>query len=193
MTAGQGPVDPDWSRAVGRATRAVSLPTPPVLAWWWRWEIGLLVVIWLSIHAAVRALGWEWTAGFAVCLVTGVAGRPTARRALVARAWCIVTPHRVRTGCAEAWVHSRSGRRPTVLWTACRSYGEQVVLWCHAGTTAADLVAARDVLAVACWAREIRVAAHPHHPHIVLLKVVRRPVDDPLRAPSDRGPSTRQR
>ena len=49
-----------------------------------------------------------------------------------------------------------------------------MALWCRAGITAADLIAARDILRSACWASDVRVVTSVRYPHIVVLEVVRR-------------------
>jgi hypothetical protein len=113
-------------------------------------------------------------AGLAAALIVMAACWPQGRRFLVARAWCIVTPHRVRVGCAQAWIHSRSGKIPAVLLTGRLSFGERVYLWCRAGTSADDLSSARKLLAAACWADDIRVTRHPRYAHLVTLDVIRR-------------------
>jgi hypothetical protein len=85
----------------------------------------------------------------------------------------VITPHRVRAGCVNAWVQTRSGRLP-IIWSATPTdYGERVRLWCPAGITAADLIGASEVLAAACWAAEVRVDADTRHAHLVTLAVIR--------------------
>lgn len=71
----------------------------------------------------------------------------------------LITPHRVRAGCVNAWVQTRTGKLPFILATTPMADGERVRLWLRAGLTAADLHAARDVLAAACWATEVRVSS----------------------------------
>jgi hypothetical protein len=112
---------------------------------------------------------------------------PPARQRLIARAWCVITPHRVRTGCAHAWVQTRDGRLPVVLYTAPAEFGERVMLWCRAGITAGDLDGARDILRAACWASDVRVVVNDRRSHIVVLEVIRhlpgRPAEaDPMTA-----------
>jgi hypothetical protein len=70
-------------------------------------------------------------------------------------------------------VQTRSGRLPIILATTPTDYGEQVRLWLRAGITAADLYAARDMLAAACWAMEVRVVPSTRHAHLVTLEVIR--------------------
>jgi hypothetical protein len=159
----------------------VSRANPIVAAYRWRYELAgpaLLVAVWM-------ALGWEWAAAAAI-LAAWLAGMaacsPRGRRLLAERAWCIITPHRVRAGCAQAWIHSRNGKIPAVLLTTQQPFGERVYLWCRAGTTAGDFIAERELLAAACWAKEIRAARHPRYAHLVALDVIRRPLPD---APED--------
>jgi hypothetical protein len=151
----------------------VSRANPFVAAYRYRYELAgpaLLTVVWLT-------LGWPWaaaTAALAAWFIGMAACTPQGRQFLVARAWCIVTPHRVRVGCAQAWIHSRNGKIPAVLLTRRQPFGERVYVWCRAGTTAADFIAERELLAAACWAKDIRVTRHPRYAHLVALDVIRR-------------------
>jgi hypothetical protein len=92
---------------------------------------------------------------------------------VIALAWCLITPHRVLAGCVNAWVQTRSGKLPVILATTPAAYGERVQIWLPAGITAADLSAASDVLAAACWAAEVRVVPGTRHAHLVTLEVIR--------------------
>lgn len=149
-------------------------PNPLVLVWRWRYELLLLVAVPLGIAALARTLGaWEAAVIVALAVVVGVAW-PAARRALIVRFWCIVTPHRVRAACAQARLHNRRGRLPAVLRTSATPEGERVVLWCPAGTTPQDVASLREVLATACLATEVVVSPHPRQAHLVTLAVVRR-------------------
>lgn len=152
----------------GRIRVSVHRPGPLTLLVRWRYE---LAVVALGYPMVRVGLGWT------LVVVTAAAASlvlAPVRRAAVGRFWCVVTPHRVRTGCAQAWVHSRSGRLPAVLWTSPRPYGERVLLWCPAGTSPADLDAVAPLLAVACWARDVRVETHPEHANLVTVHVIRR-------------------
>ena len=101
-----------------------------------------------------------------------------ARRAAVDRAWCIITPHRVRAGCAEGLIYSSRGKIPIILWTSRQAFGERVLLWCRAGTSADDFVSARAVLAAACWAQDIAIFFDTQRTQLVTLDVIRRRSDD---------------
>ena len=70
-------------------------------------------------------------------------------------------------------MQTRSGRLPIIWSTTPTDYGERLRLWCPAGITAADLIGASEVLAAACWAAEVRVAADARHAHLVTLAVIR--------------------
>ena len=155
--------------AIGRVARANAL----VVAWRWRHELAAaagLAAMWAILGTAVAA---ALTAGLATVLAL-TAGSVRGRRFLAARWWCIVTPHRVRTGCAQAWIHSRYGKIPIVVLTRHQPFGERVYLWCRAGTSAEDFRSARNELAAACWAQDVQVHRHAHYAHVVALDVIRR-------------------
>jgi hypothetical protein len=160
----------DLERALTR--RAV--PNPAVVLWRWRYELVLLAVA-TALSVAVWVTGAVVPAVVTAGLtVAAVAAWPAARQLVAGRFWCVVTPHRVRTACAEAWLQNRSGKLPMVMWTSADRYGERVVLWCRAGMTAEDLVAQRATLATACWAEDVDVRRDAHRPHLVTLEVIRR-------------------
>ena len=143
-------------------------PNPVLVLWRWRYELVLL---------AAAAAGWVlvcvWTVHSALAVGTVTVSVPELRRRARRRAWCVITPHRVRTACKHAWIHSRTGRIPAVLWTSPVAEGEQLVLWCRPGTAAEDLEQARPALTAACWAQDVRVTPHSTKAHLVLLTVVR--------------------
>jgi len=163
--------------SVESALRAVPRPGLFGLAWQWRYELGLVTGLAAVGLASGYMLSAAWFIAIAViglALFAGSLAWPPSRRRLIARAWCIITPHRVRTGCAHAWVQTRNGRLPTILYTTPAAFGERVTLWCRAGISHGDLEAARDVLRAACWARDVRVVATARYAHVVVLEVIRR-------------------
>lgn len=170
------PNDPNVMSSVETALRQVHRPGPFEFCWHWRWELGILAAA-AGLSAIVAdSLGLIWlavAAGAGLAVLGAMLRLPPARARLVARIWCIVTPHRIRAGCVNAWVQTRSGKLPFVLYAAPAEYGEQVQVWCRAGITAADLSAAREVLAAACWAAEVRVVPSARHAHLVTLQVIR--------------------
>jgi hypothetical protein len=155
------------------AIGTVPHPNPVVAAWRWRYELAAsatLAAVWMALDTPAAA---AVTGGLAAALaLTACFAR--GRKFLAARASCIVTAHRVRTGCAQAWIHTRSGKIPFVLWTGSRPSGERVYLWCRAGTSAADFSAARMLLAASCMAKNIKVSHHARHAHLIALDVIRR-------------------
>ena len=170
------PNDPSVMSSVEFAVREVHRQGPVEFCWHWRWELGILTVT-AGLSAAIAAsLGVIWlavAAGAGLAAVGALLRWPPARKRIVARAWCIITPHRIRVGCVNAWVQTRRGKLPIVLYTVPTGYGEQVQLWCRAGITAADLFAARHVLAAACWAAQVRVIPNLRHSHLVTVEVIR--------------------
>lgn len=181
----------DTEQLLGMLHQAIVPPARPslaLLAWRWRYELVLLTGLLLALVTLVKALGPNGTMLFIVIAVTVVLtvliGWPAARHRLAARAWCILTPHRLRAGCAQARVHTRRGRLPAILWCAPRGYGEQVLIWCPAGVTTDDFTAARQILVTACYAAEIEVVTHPRYRHLVVLSVIRNQRPE-LRAPDD--------
>ena len=187
MTGGRPrrPNDPSVLSSLENALNAVARPNPIVLAWRWRYELGLLVGLGFGSFAIVQQ-GVAWLIATWLVLVAMFGAWPHGRRLLIRRAWCIITPHRLRTGCAHAWIQSRRGRLPIILFTTPQPFGERVTLWCVAGTTAVDLLAARDVLIAACWAADIQIVRSQSHAHIVIVDVIRRPPDQPPAQEPDR-------
>ena len=165
------------------ALSTVAKPNPLVLAWRWRYEIGGAVAITVVTMVAAAAIGW-WTIAVGAGLAIAIAVIPESRRIATARAWCVITQHRVRTGCAQAWIHSRTGRLPFIVLTTCEPFGERVRLWCRAGISVADFEAARHLLASACWAQDVIVTSSAKHSQLVTLDVIRR---RPRGLPADAG------
>jgi len=160
-----------------RLVTPVSRPNPVVIAWRWRYELlaaaGLAAVVVALVRTAGPA-GLIAAAVIAAGLAALVGLWPPARRLATARAWCVITPHRIRAGCAEAWVQSRYGKIPVVLWTSARPFGERVWVWCRAGSTPDDLESARAQLAAACWASEVQIVRNPRFAHLAAIDVLRR-------------------
>jgi len=159
----------DLEYALGTVSRA----NPITAAWRWRYELSGaagLAAAWLALGAATAA----WLTAALAAALASTACFPAGRRFLAARAWCIVTPHRVRAGCAQAWIHSRYGKLPVILVTRRQPFGERVYLWCRAGISAADFSSARTLLAAACWAKDVQVSRHTRYAHLVALDVIRR-------------------
>ena len=171
------PNDPSIMASVEAAVSTVTRPHLLARLWHWRYELGLIAGALLGAAAIGYTLGLDWLIGVvAAAMAIGVTVMtwPPSRQAIIARAWCVITPHRVRTGCTQAWIQTRDGRLPAVLYTVPTDVGERVWLWCRAGITAGDLEAARDILRAACWASDVRVVVNDRRSHIVVLEVIRR-------------------
>jgi hypothetical protein len=147
-------------------------PNVFVLIWRWRWELAALLGIPTGIAVLVSTFGLMW--GLAVIGITAATlALPDVRNALAAHIRCIITAHRVRTGCAQAWIQTRTGKLPIIILTSQQPYGERVYIWCRAGICLDDFEAARDILRSACWARELYITSSARYSHIVILDVIR--------------------
>ena len=158
---------------------SVAAPSIVVAAWRWRYEIALVSGLAAGLTAAISSFGAVPTIIAVIVVALAVLCWPPARRFAIDRAWCIITPHRVRAGCVEGLIYSSRGKIPIILWTSHHAFGERVPLFCRAGTTADDFVSARTVLAAACWAQDVAVFVDARHTQLVTLDVIRRRSDDP--------------
>jgi hypothetical protein len=152
---------------------SAAAPNLVVAAWRWRYEIALASGLTAGLAAAVSSFGAVPTIIAGIVVALAILCWPPARRFATDRAWCIITPHRVRAGCVEGLIYSSRGKIPMILWTSHRAFGERVSLYCRAGTTADDFVSARTVLATACWAQDIAIFVDPRHTQLVILDVIR--------------------
>ena len=177
---------PHWHRDtrmttdLRRALITVAPPTLLVAVWRWRYEIALLAGLAAILTVGIISVGILPTIALATVITLAVLVWPPVRQFVLNRAWCIITAHRVRVGCAEAMIYSSRGKIPIILWTTHQSFGERVLLWCRAGTSVDDLVTARTVLATACWAQDVAVFFDVDHIHLVTLDVIRRSPADLL-------------
>ena len=141
--------------------------------WWWRYEIGIMLGLGTGMYVLASGVG-TMTAPIGVAVTAMLFGSwPWTRRAVIASAWCIITPHRLRAGFVRARIHDRSGRLPTILRTTRQPFGERVLVWCLAGTSVADFQSARGLLTAACWATAIRVTRDEGHTNLVTIDVIR--------------------
>ena len=107
----------------------VAPPNPLVFCWRWRYEL----ILGIGLPAALIVLDGVPVmlgalAAMEVLAVAALVWAPT--RHLIVRAWRIITPHRVRVGCAQVWIHSRRDKIPAVLTTR-QPFAERVQLWCR--------------------------------------------------------------
>ena len=157
---------------------SVAAPNLLVVAWRWRYEIALVAGLSAGLTAAIISFGAVPTIVAVIVITLTILCWPPARQFAADRAWCIITPHRVRAGCAEGLIYSSRGKIPIILWTSHQAFGERVLLWCRAGTSTDDFVSARAILTAACWAQDVAVFFDTHHTQLVTLDVIRRRADD---------------
>jgi hypothetical protein len=156
-----------------RDLRPVRRPNVVVLLWRWRWELMLGFGLPAAVIASGIQLGWVWPLAVLGVLGGTLTVSPAARQWLIAHARCIITAHRIRTGCAQAWIQTRYGKLPIILLTSPRLYGERIYIWCPAGISLEDFEDARDLLRSACWASDIKAMSSRRYSHIVILDVIR--------------------
>jgi hypothetical protein len=157
----------------------VARPNPFVIFWRWRYELGLTLFLGIALLSLASTVGWWWELALIGAVGGVVATWPTARRHVIVQSWRIVTPHRVRTACKQAWIHSRWGKIPIILMTTAEPFGERVYMWLRAGVSVEYLIEARALLATACWADDVHVARHERFAHIAILDVIRTPLTGP--------------
>lgn len=141
----------------------------------WRYELAMGVIAAVAVRGCVDLLGPVWAAVNLGLLVALVASWPTARQYAAALFWWLATPHRLRAGLAGAEIYNLQGKIPYVYRTVQWPWGQEVRVWCRAGTSADDLVRAAADLAAACWAAYVVVIADPGHRQRVTVEVVRHP------------------
>lgn len=162
----------DLTSELQRELRPVARPNILVLLWRWRWELALFLCLPVGLTVLTIRLGWIWSLAL-IAITTVTLGWPNARYWVVAHGRCIITAHRVRTGCAQAWIQSRAGKLPIILLTTPRPWGERVYIWCRAGICLEDFQAASDILGCACWASGTYITSSIRYSHIVILDVIR--------------------
>jgi hypothetical protein len=163
----------DYLRELQRDLQSVKRPNAIVVLWRWRWEVMLFLGLPAELTLLAIRLGWVWMLVAIAALMVTFVGWPGARYWLIAHVRCIITEHRVRAGCAQAWIQSRYGKLPSILLTTPEPFGERVYIWCWAGITLEDFEEARNILRSVCWASDVRVTSSPRYSHIVILDVVR--------------------
>lgn len=161
----------DVSRDLQRDLTPVARPNILFLLWRWRWELALVLGLPASLAALIAQFGWVRTLAV-ITLAVATLAWPEARHWLAVHIRCIITAHRVRTGCAQAWIQTRSGKLPIILLTRPQPWGERIYIWCRAGICPEDFEAARNVLRSACWANDICVTRSIRYSHIVILDLI---------------------
>jgi hypothetical protein len=151
------------------------------VAWRWRYELIFTPTIAFAGFQTWDRLGLFGIVSILVALVLAVASIGPLRRFAVARFWCLVTPHRLRTGCTQARIYTRHGKLPAILRTRPTPAGERLWVWCRAGTYPEQFEQYRENLRAALFARDIRVERCKRFSHVVTVDVIRRDTLGPTR------------
>lgn len=168
----------------------------PVLRslWWWSFEITTTVLVVGGWVAFAHLTAW-WIASAVLLAVAAAVFVPRrSRRFVYAWSWCVVVRHRLRL-CFATLVRSQvrvTGGRPAVLplvlWACPTLAGERVWLWLRPGLSLDDLEGKAGLIAVACIAKQVRIApASERYAALVRVDIARRDpltgrIDSPLAA-----------
>lgn len=133
----------------------------PVLMMIWHWVPEILLSLgvtsgWVWLMEATPL----WLALLVVAIgVGGPAAYPKTRRWLLAPVWCLIVRHRLRQCFAAFIISNREGTLPLILLARPTPVGERVWIWLRPGLSIQNLEQDGQVqkMAVACWAREVRV------------------------------------
>ena len=196
-SGGSGPSGRNARNGYGRPDAHYVIPYRPHRDWkwqlvlcFWRWSIELLVLGALSAlvvavhHRTGRPVGW------AVILLTGTVlvplVHPRTRFIVAGLFWCLLVRHRLRTFFIEGRIFNTSGRLPWIVAFRPTVVGERCWVWLMPGLSIADVENRSEDIAVACWARTVRVERHKRNASLVRVDVIRR---DPLTAGDGLVPS----
>ncbi|PRY30263.1 hypothetical protein CLV70_105433 [Pseudosporangium ferrugineum] len=158
----------------------------PVLRtlWWWSIEITTALVStagWVTLAHLANA----WIASAVLLgLLAAVLVPGRSRRFVWAWAWCLVVRHRLRL-CFATLVRStarvtggRPAALPFLLWARPTLAGERVWLWLRPGLSLEELEGKASQIAVACIAKQVRIApASERYAALLRVDIARR---DPL-------------
>ena len=131
-------------------------------------------VAWLSVYLTARGPPSRRPPPSLVTM-----GLPWTRRFVLARAWCVISRHRLQRLCFETRLHTRSGRLPLILRIHPTKVGERAHIWCRAGICLEDFEAHKGEIRAACYARDARVTRNPRWSQLVTVDIIRH---DPLSA-----------
>ena len=165
---------------------AVLVRVWPVLRtlWWWSIEITTAVVVAGGWVVLAHLTAW-WIDSAVLLAVGGAVFVPRlSRRFVWAWSWCLVVRHRLRL-CFATLVRSQvrvTGGRPAalplLLWARPTLAGERVWLWLRPGLALEDLEGKAGLIAVACIAKQVRIApASERYAALLRVDIARR---DPL-------------
>jgi hypothetical protein len=142
--------------------------------WRFRTELATVTGVVAGVWELSRLVALTWTVALITATVATVATVPLLRRAVAARAWCVLSRHRIQRVCFETRMHTRSGRLPLVLRIHPTQVGERALIWCRAGICAEDFEAHTGEIAAACYARQARVEGSKRRAQLVTVDIVRR-------------------
>jgi hypothetical protein len=164
------------------------------IAWRWRTELALLVVIVAGYFRLAVAITALWAGVTLAALITAALLVPHSRRFLKRRGWCLITRHRLQRVCYETRMHTRAGRLPLIVWIRPTRVGERAFVLCRAGICIEDFEAYTAEIASACYAREARVIRNRKWSQLVTVDVVRHdPLTPQIIIPSQVIPADRTR
>lgn len=157
-----------------------------------RWRAELAVTAVLVVYLVWLPTSDRWLLVAAVLgPVAVVMAIPWSRRAVVARCWCVVDRHRIRTCLRNAKIRTMNldGALPFLVWARPTKTGERIWLWIRAGSSADDIESVLGYIAPACMAREARLHRAKRLSTLVAVDIVRRnplgkkkAIDSPLTA-----------
>ena len=165
---------------------AVLVRVWPVLRslWWWSFEIATTVLVAGSWVALAHLITWWIATAVLMAAAAAVFVPRRSRRFVYAWSWCVVVRHRLRL-CFATLVRSQvrvTGGRPAalplLLWAQPTLAGERVWLWLRPGLALEDLEGKAGLIAVACIAKQVRIApASERYAALLRVDIARR---DPL-------------
>jgi hypothetical protein len=142
--------------------------------WRFRTEVIALLAASAAVWQLAVAITIVWTLITFAALVAAVFLTPPVRRFVVARAWCVISRHRLQKVFFETRMHTRSGRLSLVLRIHPTQVGERALIWCRAGICFEDFEAHTGEIAAACYAREARIERSKRWAQLVQVNIVRR-------------------
>lgn len=157
----------ELARELARPRRANLVVT----AYRWRYEIAAAALVPVALVELDRAIGPVWLAVLLAGVGSMVWHWRSARRFVLGRLRAVLVQHRLRTAFARARVCTPDGRTPAIVWTSPREDEIRVVVSCPAGVGVERLHQQRDLLAAACFARQVTVTRHPRWANVVVLSV----------------------
>lgn len=133
--------------------------------WWWSIEIATAGLSMAGLVTLAHLTAWWIALAAGLASLVAVLLPRRLRRFVWAWSWCLVVRHRLRLCFAtlvRGTARSVGGRPlslPLLLWAKPTPAGERVWLWLRPGLSLEDLDGKSALIAVACIAKQVRVAA----------------------------------